>query len=747
MQRRMTTINNTISATFHPKRSLLDRVSRQCARHPFRVATAWLIILISVFAVQRSISSKYQNNINLPGSQSSIGIKLLKKNQPSATGYTGLVVVTGDHLTRYSHALAASETNLRRLNDIVAVGNPLAPRSPDLSSNGRTALITVTTSVFPPSLGKGYAPLLYQAMKPVTHAGLTVDYGGGFASVVNPPLHDASSESVGFGIAIVILILTFGSLIGAGLPLVVALLSVGVGVSILGIVASMITFATDAPTLALMIGLGVGIDYAVLLTTRFRQRIIDGYDPVEAAGRTAATSGQAVIIAAASVSVALLGLYASGLTFFGLLGFAAFLCVLTGAAGALTLVPAGLGLAGRHIDRFHVGRITAESGASNDLWHRYTRALQRRPIIFLAVGIAILGVLAIPFFSLRFGNVGADSYPASFSSHRAYDQVNTAFGAGANGPLVIAVNLHGFHGQIRTLVERLETHVSQVPDVAFVTPPTLTPNHDVLVTSVVPESGPNSQATQNLFNTLTNTTVPHITAGSGVHGFVTGGTALQIQFDQTLSSDLAGTIAVILITALILIAAAFRSVVLAIKAVIMNLISIGASYGVLVAVFQWGWGRSLLGMSAAVPIEAYVPLVVFAVVFGLSMDYEVFLLSRVRELWLKTGDNQRAVAEGLSSTGRVISAAALIMVSVFFAFIGSPDVVIKMFSVGFGVSVLIDATVVRLLLVPSIMTLLGTKNWWIPHWLDRILPTISTEGVEEPPAAHPPIAPTVDAIS
>jgi RND superfamily putative drug exporter len=707
---------------------VLERIGRTCARRPGRTIGIWLVVLIAALAGHHAISSVYQNNINLAGTQASTGFALLTHDDPKASGYTGLVVVTGKDLASQSSALDESEHNLSKLKDVITVSNPLAPGATGLSSSGDTALITVHLSVLPASLGTSYVSSLYQAMEPTTHAGLTVNYGGGFDAIVNPPTKDLASEGIGFGVAIIVLIISFGSLVATGLPLVTALFSVGIGISLLGIVASVITFGTASPTLALMIGLGVGIDYAVFLTTRFRQRIMDGLDPVTAAGQTVATSGHAVLVAAASVSVALFGLYASGITFFGQLGFAAFFGVFTAATGAVTLVPAGLGLVGRRIDRWHVGRTVAEAGSDQDLWHRYARSLQRRPVIFLLTGLVLLCILIVPFFSMRLGNVGDSSYPTSFTSRRAYDDIASAFGPGANGPLTIVVNLAHDHVSSSTIATDLSTDLTKVPDIASASPAQPSSNGALLMANVIPKSGPDAQATSTLFTTLVNTTIPQVTRGTGAKGYLTGATALQIQFDQTLGSHLGVTIIVVLIIAFMVILSAFRSLVLAIKAVIMNLLSIGAAYGVLVATFQWGWGRSLLGVPQDVSIEAYVPLVVFAVVFGLSMDYEVFLLSRVREIWLRTADNTEAVSEGLSSTGRVISAVALIMASVFFAFAGSTDVVIKMFAIGFGVSVLIDATIVRLLLVPSIMTLLGKTSWWIPAWLDRIAPHIDAEG-------------------
>lgn len=706
----------------------LERLGRFSARRPYLVVGIWIAILIISVIAHSVYSGNYQNSINLSGTQANTGFRVLKANDKSASGYQALVIISGENIRTNKSAIDESYQALKHMKDVTSVSNPLAAGSHAISKDGTTAYFDIQISKLPASLGKSYFKPLESATSYMRNAGLQVNYGGSFDQITRPNPGSKSSEKLGFLIALIVLLASFGSVIGAVLPLITALFSIGIGVSILGIVAAVITFGTASPTLAIMIGLGVGIDYAVFLTTRFRQRIMNGVDPVTASGETVATSGYAVLVAATSVSVALFGLYASGLTFFGQLGFAAFFGVATAAFGAITLVPAGLGIAGKHIDKWRVRPAVAETGTTNDGWHRYAAVIAKRPWAFLLSGLVLIVFMALPFFSIRMGHVSDGADPSSFTDKRAYDAISKAFGPGANGTLSVVVNLKHYNGSVPALAQNLYSDLRSTKGIAQVSPPTTTPNHAVLVSTIVPSGGPQSQTTVTLFNTLVNSTLPMATSGTGTKGYVTGATAMYIQFDQTISSHLLVTILVVLLAAFILIMASFRSLVLAIKAAIMNLLSIGAAYGVLVAIFQWGWGRGFLGISENVPIESYVPLIIFAVVFGLSMDYEVFLLSRIRESWLKKNDHSEAVAFGLSSTGRVITAAALIMASVFFAFAGSNDIITKMFAVGFGASVLIDATIVRLLLVPAFMNIVGPKCWWMPKWLDRIIPKLDPEG-------------------
>ena len=719
-------------------RPLLHRLGTACGRHPWRTIAAWLILVAGLLAASQALNATYSNSVNLAGTQSNTGFNLLQEHDPAASGYSGLVVMNAGSGTLSSHSdqVNSSVASLGKLPDVLSVSNPLAQGSTSLSSNGAIGYSTMQFSEQPADLGSSYVSQLDNATAAMRDAGLQVEYGGGLDQLTRPKANDLASEAVGFAVALIVLLLIFGSVIGAVLPLVTALISVLAGISILGIFAAGLTFGTASPTLAAMIGIGVGIDYAVFLTTRFRQQMMYGADPAEAAGFCVSTSGRAVLFAASTVAVAMLGLYASGITFVGLLGLAAVFGVITSAAGAITLVPACLGLAGRRIDRLRIRKTpVAEAGSGGDGWHRYAALIGRQPWLFLVAGLALLCVIAIPLLSIQTGHVSDGADPASYTDKQAYDLITEGFGPGYNGPFTIVVNVGKNASADTSLASKLQSDLAATPGVAKASPLTPTPDGVLLTGTVIPTTGPQAQATSNLYDTLVNTTLPQALQGTGYPGYVTGLQASQTEFDNIVTGQLPVIIGVVIAVAFLLIMTAFRSLLLAVKAAVLNLFSIAAAYGVIVAAFQWGWARGLLGVSENVPIEAYVPMIMFAIVFGLSMDYEVFLLSRVKEAWDHTHDHHKAVATGLESTGRVITCAALIMIAVFISFVTSTDVVIKQLSVGLAVSVLIDATVVRLILVPAVMYLLGTASWWLPGWLGRILPRIDVEGTEDPPAA------------
>jgi RND superfamily putative drug exporter len=722
-------------------RPWLQRLGAACGAHPWRVIAAWVVVLAGLLAGSAAVGASYSNDVDLSGTQSATGLSLLQAHVPGAGGYSGLVVFNSQSGSLASHSTQVDDsvTALGQLPHVTSASNPLSSTNPTVSSSGTIGYSTVQFNVQPASLGESYVDQLDNATAPARSANIQVEYGGGLDQLTRPKTKDLVSEAIGFAVALIVLLLIFGSVFGAILPLVTALISVLAGLGILGIFAGSLTFGTASPTLAAMIGIGVGIDYAVFLTTRFRQRIMDGADPVTAAGFCTTTSGRAVLVAASTVAVAMLGLYASGITFIGLLGLAAVFGVLTAAVGAVTLVPALLGLAGRNIDRFKIRKTpVAEKGSSGDSWHRYAGMIGRYPWVFLAGGLAVLCVLAIPLLSIQTGHVGDGADPTSYTDRQAYDLMSEGFGPGSNGPFTIVIDTGSNASADTSLASSVQSALASTPNVATATPLSPTPDGVLLTGSVIPSTGPQDQATTDLYNTLVNTTLPQALKGTGFQGYVTGQEALQTQFDQTVTGQLPVIIGVVIAVAFLLIMTAFRSPLLALKAAVLNLFSIGAAYGVVVAAFQFGWGRSILGVNEDVPVEAYVPMIMFAIVFGLSMDYEVFLLSRVKEAWERTRDHHLSVALGLEETGRVISCAALIMIAVFLSFVTSNQVVIKQLSIGLAASILIDATIVRLLLVPAVMYLFGDASWWIPRWLDRVLPHIDVEGSPEPATAGEP---------
>ncbi|WP_326613623.1 MMPL family transporter [Streptomyces scopuliridis] len=739
-----------------------------CARHFITVIVLWLLALGGLYGLNTAFGGTYSDNFSLPGTQSDDGARVLGRHVPGAGGIGAQVVLYDARrpLTGVQSQVDRAVGSLRTLPHVLSVTSPLpstpaAPPTGALSPDGRTGYIGIQFNANPTSFGGSYLHGVDAAVQPLRAAGVQVEYGGLLGELARPRPTDLTSEIIGFGVAVIVLLAGFGSVIAAAIPLVTALIGVIVGVSCLGLIAAATTFASVSPTLATMIGLGVGIDYALFLITRHRQRLMDGADPVAAAGRAVATSGRAVIVSGCTVIVALAGLYVSQVSFIGKLGVAAAVTVVTAVAGAITLVPALLGLAGRRIDRYWVRRPVAEGdpapaptpkgvergerkrptgrtepadGAVHDGWHRYAQRVERRPWWFLLAGLVAVGVLAIPLFSIRLGHIDDGADPTSFTDRRAYDLISAGFGPGANGPFILVVDQSAVPAADRpALASRIGRALTDVPGAASITPLQPTADGQLLTGTAIPSGAPQSAGTTTLFHHLKDDALPGAVSGTGAKTYVTGTTAAMEDFLDLITARLPLIIGVVVALAFVIILIVFRGLLVALKAAVLNLLSIAASYGVVVAVFQWGWGGPSLGISGTVPIESYVPMMMFAIVFGLSMDYEVFLLARVQESWLRTHESKGSVALGLEITARVISCAALIMVSVFAAFILSDNIVVKMLGLGLAVSVLIDATIVRLLLVPAVMTLLGGSAWWLPGWLDRILPQVNREGEEATP--------------
>ena len=724
--------------------NLLERLGGFAARRHWIVIVTWLVILGGLLAAARAFGGTYVNDYTVPDSGSSNGLNLLNSDYPQQGGFGGQIVFHASHGTvaQQQTAVDQATANVSKLPHVIKAVSPFAS-SPTgaVSKSGTIAYTSVSWSDNPAGLTTSYLNELNNAVAPARKAGLAVEYGGG-AGQIGQQTSDTVSEVIGLGFALLLLVFMFGSVITAAVPLVSAIFSVGAGLSVVGLLASVSTFPTTAPTVATLLGLGVAVDYGLFLTARHREQLDGGMDVVTSASRAAGTSGSAIVIAGSTVVVAILGLYISGVPFVGSMGLAAAIVVAITMAAALTLVPSFMGLVKNNIRslparaRAHRAGISAQQQAKQtavatqerheqSAFARWGRRVAGQPWPWGIASVLLLLGLAIPLLSINLGQPDNGTNPVTDSSRRAYDYISAGFGQGANGPLSVVVKLPKQSSSAdSSLLSSMTKGVAGTAGVASVTPASVNKAATVAVFNAVPTTSPQARATTALVKTLRDDVLPRYHATS----YITGTTAGNVDFTDQISSRMLLLILAVVAIAFVLLTMAFRSVVIAIKAAILNLLSIGAAYGVIVAVFQWGWGASLIGVHTTSPIPAYVPMMVFAIVFGLSMDYEVFLISRVHEAWIATGDARRSVAIGIGSTARVITTAAAVMVAVFSSFVINDQSAVKMLAIGMAVAVLIDASIVRMILVPAIMTVLGRHAWWMPRWLEPVVPQLHLEG-------------------
>jgi RND superfamily putative drug exporter len=727
----------------------LGRLAGACYDRRRTVLTIWILAIIGMTVVAQMVGTHFENKFTAGNSPSQQATNILQERFPSKSGDTADVVFhTTSPITAPANKAAIDKVvaSLEPLPYVQEVTSPFSAAGADQiaqPSKGNIAFaqvqFTTDTADIPiPAIKK-----VITTAQAAAHSGFQVELGGSPISAAATAA-PGPSEGIGITAAILIMLLAFGSVVAMGLPVITALAGLGIGVALLELLTHVLTVPNFSPEMAAMIGIGVGIDYALFIVTRYRQGIFEGRDPRDAVVTSLMTSGRSVLFAGSTVVISLFGLYLIGQAYMIGLATACIAAVLMVLIAALTLLPAMLGFAGDAIDKLHVPRLLQTGGPPppNGFWYRWSRFVQRRAWVTGIVAVLVLVGLALPLFSMRLAFTDAGNDPTSLTTRQAYDLLAQGFGPGFNGPLVIAADMHGPAAPATATVDHLQEAIaSHRHGIAFVTPAEFNEARTGAVIIVYPTTSPQSSQTEALVQTLRNDVIPPAVAGSGVDAQVGGQTAASIDAANFLGHRLFVVIGAVLILSFILLMVVFRSLVLPLKAVIMNLLSVGAAYGVMVAVFQWGWAGRVIGIGETGPIDPWIPVALFVVLFGLSMDYEVFLLSRIREEWLRTSANSLAVADGLAVTGRIITAAAAIMFCVFASFvIKDPLHILKVFGLGLATAVLVDATIVRMMLVPSIMEILGPVNWWMPRWMDRSIPTIGVE-VTPDPAPAPVLSP------
>ncbi|HEU4658774.1 MAG TPA: MMPL family transporter [Capillimicrobium sp.] len=793
--------------------AVLYRLGGLCARGRWIVLIVWAIVAVALFAWAQTKGSNLTDDLSLPGTGSDTASNLLESKFPSQANGTNPVVIrapAGEKITaaKYQKPIDDTVAALRKNPDVDHVTSPLSSSKGDRlrsSKDDSIAYIALGLSSSPSELTEEDAAALRDEAAPLKAAGLDVSFGGYVGQKLSKPATE-SSEAVGLTMAVVVLLFTFGTVVAMGLPILTAIFGLVCGLSIITVLSRAVEVPTVAPTLATMIGLGVGIDYALFVVTRHLAQLRGGMELRESIRRSIATSGAAVVFAGCTVIIALLSLAVVGIPLVTTLGYTAATVVVVAVLAAITLLPALLALIGHRIERLRLPLPHAKHGDHPHGWERWARLVARYPWPAMVTALVVLAVLALPVLDLQLGQQDNGAMPKDTESRQAYDGMTRGFGVGSNGQMLIAVDLsqdpakpdqknldkidqseqankdkakQQASAQEQQLAESLEAQgvppataeqqaqaqvqpqldqqldkitkqadakrkqadqpatdprlqdlrsdLQKTDGVKSVTQPLVNGKGTAAVLTLTPTTAPSDLDTEDLVRRLRDDTIPKATKGTSMTASVGGTTASYVDLADEISEHLLETILIVIALSFVLLTVAFRSLVIPLTAGLMNLISIGAAFGVVTAVFEKGWGVGLVGLDDSVPIVSFVPLMMFAILFGLSMDYEVFLMTHIKEAWERTKDNTAAVVEGIGTTGRVITSAALIMVSVFFAFVLNGDPTVKQFGVGMGVAVAVDATLVRCLLVPAVMVLLGRSNWWLPRWLDRAMPNFSIE--------------------
>ncbi|PPS86190.1 MMPL family transporter [Streptomyces sp. MH60] len=725
-------------------------LARWCVRRRLVAVLLWLLALGGVAAAATVTGSAYSNDYGIPGTGSDRASRLLESRFPDLGGDSDTIVWhTTTGTVRAADVEQAMTRTLDRIADlpgVAAVTNPYHdPDSPLISENADTAYATVTFGAASQDIDAGQARAVVDTAESAETDGLRIELGGS-AIALTESGGSHLAEAVGVAVAAVVLFLAFGSVAAALLPIATALVSVGTAYAGITLLGHAMTVADFAPMLGTLIGLGVGIDYALFIVTRHRRGLKRGLSVAEAAADAVATTGRAVVFAGATVCIALLGMLILRLSFLNGVALAASLTVLLTVAASVTLLPALLAYIGPRALSRRERRRLAEHGPEPEVptgfAARWSAFVERHPKLLGVLALVVITVIALPTLGLRLGTSDQGNDPKGTTTRQAYDLLADGFGPGVNGPLTLVTEVRG--AEDRLALDNLDATLRTTEGVSSVTPVMYNSGGDAAYLTVVPESAPQSQQTSDLVERLRDEVLPRAEAGTALDVHVGGVTAGYDDFADVIIGKLPLFVGVVIGLGCLLLLLAFRSVGIPLKAAAMNVAAVAAAFGVVVAIFQWGWGSELLGLGSAGPIEPFLPVIMVSVLFGLSMDYQVFLVSRMYEEWLETGDNRRAVRVGLAETGRVINSAAVIMISVFLAFVLSGDRVIAMFGIALAAAVALDAFVLRTLLVPALMHLLGRANWWLPRRLDALLPRISIE----PPecrAAHERLAAVTDA--
>lgn len=720
-------------------------LARWCFKHRLVVIALWLVALTGVTAAAAAVGTAYSNDYNTPGTESARATELLARTNPAEAGDTDTIVWHTDRGTVRAAAVQDRMTDVlrdvERLPGVASVTSPYGTESAArISQDGHTAYATVTFDEPAETLDTADVTRVVDTAKDAADDHLQVALGGAGIALTESTAPGHLSEIIGLAAAAVVLFLAFGSFAATLLPLATAVVGVGTAYGAIGLLGHAMTVAEFAPMLGMLIGLGVGIDYALFIVTRHRRGLKQGLPVAEAAQRAVATSGRAVVFAGATVCIALLGMLVLRLDFLNGVAIAASLTVVLTVLASVTLLPALLGCIGmKALSRRERRRLT-ERGPQPDLpaglTARWSRFVERHPKALGAVAAVVMLILAIPTLSLHLGSSDQGNNAPSSTTRQAYDLIADGFGPGVNGPLTLAADIDSAADKVA--FSRLADTLRSTEGVAAVTGTHQQGSTGAGVITVVPETSPQSRETSDLVERLREDVLPAAERGTSLDVHVGGLTASYDDFASVIVGKLPLFVGVVVALGCLLLLLAFRSIGIPLKAALMNVLAVASSFGVVVAMFQWGWGSGMLGLGGAGPIEPFLPVIMVSVLFGLSMDYQVFLVSRMYEEWRQTRDNRVAVRVGLAETGRVINSAAVIMIAVFSAFVLSGDRIIAMFGVGLAAAVALDAFVLRTLLVPALMHMLGGANWWLPKWLDRWLPRLTIEPPED--AAAEPVA-------